>query len=1090
MGRERELAELDGLLAETQAGRGGLMLLGGEPGIGKTRIADELGRRATGAGFNVRWGRCWEVGGAPGYWPWLQVLRGLLRDTGLEAHRDKLQAALARLVPESPSASGAGGALASGDRFQLFDAVTMALRDATELQPLLVIFDDLHAADPSSLALLEFVARELRGCRVAIVATLRGQEARLGPDQGEAVSRVAREGSYLPLARLDLGEVQLLLEACLPDLATTELAAAVMAATEGHPLFVDEVRRALLARKDSWEGGKLGVPSTVRAAINERVARLDAETRHTLQRAAVLGRDVTLTTLAALLGVEPGALERPIRAAIAAGVLVEIEPGGPAYAHARGREARYAALPGEQRAALHARAAEGLERGGAPEAAQGEIANHLLDAVALVGSDAAFAGAQRAARRALSTFAYEDAAAILVKALARLEPDIPPRALCEALILLGEARVRVFLDGSEACTRAAALARQLDDPELLARAALALGAEISPARVSETLVALLRDALERLPPEPSSLRARALARLAGALQPAPDPREPVALAREAIAQARVLGDPDTLRVVLHGAGAALVDYAPPRERLGINRELLQLAERVGDSPLSFRAQLRLFFDQSEVGAMSDADVALRACADLAAVLRRPRQRWYVAMLRATRAVQSGRFEEASRWQAEAMSEAVVGDSMLDLSLGFHRFARALFEYDDLRLRELVPAFRSFDVAIAGLYEPLVSALVMARTGEPDLARVRVAEVAFDHPALRFDPSGLHMLAEVCLFTELRQKAEFVLDALEPHRGNFVTWGVFGLAVLGPHTGIIARLEALLGRFDAAARDFEAAIAQSAAAGAAPALAELYCEYGRMLLARAAAEPGKDGGRRDKAVKLIERGLALARQIRMPGLVVRAEVLIASAAAPDVRAPVAEATTTAAPLDFSLIREGDVWLITRPLRSFRLKDSRGLQMLAHLVANPGREVHVLALGQGGDPGQLGDAGEAVDAKAMAAYRRRLSDLREMEREAEELADDARLGRVREEIEQLAQQLSQSVGLGGRGRRAASIAERARTNVQRRIKEAIGRIEKGDPELGQYLSWTVRTGTFCAFDPARGTLSRYGSTPPIPNDSSDI
>jgi len=792
----------------------------------------------------------------------------------------------------------------------------------------------------------------------------------------------------------------------------------------------------------------------------------------------VLGRDVTLPILAALLGAEASSLERPIRAAVAAGVLVEIETGVLAYSHALVRETLYMALPAQQRAALHARAADVLERAGAPEAARGEIANHLLEAVSVVGPDAAFAGAQRAAQRALSAFAYEDAAAILEQALGKLEPQVAPRAVCEALILLGEARVRVFLDGSDACSRAAAIARGLGAADLLARAALALGAEISPARVNEVLVALLRDALAHLAPEPSALRARALARLAGALQPAPDPREPVALAREAIAQARALGDPDTLRVVLHGAGSALVDYAPARERLGVDQELQKLAERASDRPLAFRAQLRLFFDHAELGAMPAADAAVQACAELAAELRRPRQRWYVAMLRAARAVQSGRFAEASRWQAEAPAEALTGDAMLRLSLEFHRFGRALFEYDDVRLRELVPGFRTFDVAIAGLYEPLVAALVLARTGEPGLARARVAEVALDHPALRFDPSGLQMLAEVCLHTELHEWAARVLEDLEVHRGNFVTWGVFGLALFGPYTGIIARLEALLGRFDEAVRDFETAIAQSAAAGAAPALGELYCEYGRVLLTRAAAEPRVGDSRSVKATDLLERGLGIARQLGMPGLAVRAEKLLApDAAKVATPTPPTDATATARPT-FSLTREGDVWLVARPPRSFRLKDSRGLHMLAHLLAHPRQEVHVLALGRGGDPGQLGDAGEAVDAQAMAAYRRRLSDLRERERDAEELGDVHRLALVREEVERLAQQLSQSVGLGGQGRRAASISERARTNVQRRIKEAIGRIEKSDPELGQYLSWTVRTGTFCVFDPGRapGTAPR--------------
>jgi hypothetical protein len=175
-------------------------------------------------------------------------------------------------------------------------------------------------------------------------------------------------------------------------------------------------------------------------------------------------------------------------------------------------------------------------------------------------------------------------------------------------------------------------------------------------------------------------------------------------------------------------------------------------------------------------------------------------------------------------------------------------------------------------------------------------------------------------------------------------------------------------------------------------------------------------------------------------------------------APDARAP------------FTLERQGDVWLVTRGPRSFHLKDTRGLQLLSELVANPGREMHALALG-GAVPGDLGDAGEVIDQRAALAYRERLEDLREMEREAEEHGDAARLANARDEIERLAEQLSAGLGLGGRGRKAGSIAERARTNVQRRIKDAIQRIGKHDAELGRYLASTIRTGTFCIYDPAR-------------------
>src|SRR5207247_2320542 len=149
------------------------------------RLADELARKALAAGFSVRWGRSWEVGGAPAYWPWIQVLRGMMRDAGGPAFESATSVELSRLLPELGASSPVGAAEdAAHERFRLFDAVTTALRDATKTRPMLVVLDDLHAADPSSLALLLFVARELPDSRIAVLGTYRDQEARLGPDRG------------------------------------------------------------------------------------------------------------------------------------------------------------------------------------------------------------------------------------------------------------------------------------------------------------------------------------------------------------------------------------------------------------------------------------------------------------------------------------------------------------------------------------------------------------------------------------------------------------------------------------------------------------------------------------------------------------------------------------------------------------------------------------------------------------------------------------------------------------------------------------------------------------------------------------------
>jgi hypothetical protein len=333
------------------------------------------------------------------------------------------------------------------------------------------------------------------------------------------------------------------------------------------------------------------------------------------------------------------------------------------------------------------------------------------------------------------------------------------------------------------------------------------------------------------------------------------------------------------------------------------------------------------------------------------------------------------------------------------------------------------------------------------------------------PAIRHEPAALNYVAEIYLAARERERAESMLPYLLERRGHFVSWGIFGLCTLGPFTGLIARVEALLERWSEATHDFESAIAETGRTGALPAQAELHYEYGRALLER----PG--GAERALGLAQLTQGMQLAHELDMPGLARRARHALESVEPHAVTQPLtpARAPSASAVLGFELTREGDVWLVARGARSFRLKDSRGLQMLSVLLHNPGRELHVLMLGSAGEPMTAGDAGGVIDPRAARAYRQRLEDLRDAEQEAEALGDSERLAAARGEIEQLAQQLAQGLGLGGRERRAASVSERARTNVQRRIKDAIARIEKCDPELGRYLGWTVRTGTFCVFEP---------------------
>ncbi|HWO09089.1 MAG TPA: hypothetical protein VNN80_06405, partial [Polyangiaceae bacterium] len=224
---------------------------------------------------------------------------------------------------------------------------------------------------------------------------------------------------------------------------------------------------------------------------------------------------------------------------------------------------------------------------------------------------------------------------------------------------------------------------------------------------------------------------------------------------------------------------------------------------------------------------------------------------------------------------------------------------------------------------------------------------------------------------------------------------------------------------------------------------------------------------------------LERSAALADDLGMHPLAEQARALLRqlepmrSGAAPEAfsvsdSAPPASVRNQAG--GFSLTRRGEAWLVRYQGRSFSVRDMRGMQLLARLAERPGVEVHVLAL-SGDDAQELGEssAGDMLDAPARDAYRRRLRDIEAALDEAQANTDAGRLERLRHERQQLVQELSRAVGLGGRARQAGSATERARVNVQKRLKQAIARIASVDTEAGSYLEQAIRTGAFCSFRP---------------------
>jgi hypothetical protein len=1048
LGRDRELGALEAALNDLAEGQGSLLLVTGEPGIGKTRLADELGRTAVKRGLPVHWGRAWEAGGAPSYWPFVQVLRAICRglDEGaLRSCTGSFGAELAELVPELRHRLSLSGVPAMTDRFQLFNAVHAFLSHA----PRVIVLDDLHAADPSSLLLLHFLVRDLRSTPLLVIGTYREAEARLAPEIADALTHIAREATVLPLRRLDRTEVSDFIAGTTGAEPSPERVEALHRRTEGNPLFLHELLR-LVDRP-------LMQPRGIREVVRARLSLLTPPVRKVLEVGAVLGREFQLDALASLTRTtELVDLNGQLAPAIDAGIVEPVDQHPPSwrFTHVLLREGLYEDLPAEQRSLLHRAAVAELRRS-SPEALAA-IAHHALRAVPALDVGEAADAALAAAARAMQLHAFEDAADLLSRVLIPLQSVGPGDVrYFEVLLHLGIARIRAgqVIDGRELCLRASDLVRDRDG-ERFARAVLGSASEYTPNVRNTRLIALLEEALTKLPDGDGTLRARCMAQLAAERQPEPDTRGPVGLALASLAMARRLADPETLRFVLSHIGLALMIYGPPEMRMELDRECLRLALAAGDKLAALRGHLLLQCDHWELGDLKGAIAHFRAYEEM--LQFRHHVRWMPSTLNAAIAIPEGRFEEAARYHRDA--EAAVlhdessGTEMIAFPIGF---CRAAERYDDLpgieaRVRSRLGAI-GYDLWSC-IAEMLICHL-HARVGDRSRAELQLAS-ARAHPifAAIEEPSWLALLVDAAHLLGDVALAERLYDALLPRAHRFYTLGPIGSYIEPPYARQLGLLAETMGRFDSAVDHLVHAETRVVRAGMRGHLARVRYELAGALLRR-----GKPGDR-ERATALLEESRALAAELGQRDLL----PLIADRLGNPVERPVEPSA------GFSFQREGDVWAIRFDGKTARLKDSRGLQLLDRLVASPGQELHVLQL-VGASDFEDGDAGTVLDPAAVQSYRARLLDLREDLEEAENFSDTGRAARARDEMEALTRELARAVGLGGRSRRVAGAAERARTTVQKRLRGAIRRVEEELPPLGRHLDQTIRTGMFCGYLP---------------------
>ena len=467
VGRTSELGILRAGLDRAFCGRGGLFLISGEPGIGKTGLADALAVEAASRGARIAWGRCWEGGGAPIYWPWIQVARSLLAAQDREAIFSQSSAAadlIAPLIPElaasaderagkRPAPPLQSGQSSESDRFPLFDAFASLLKNASATAPLLVVLDDCHAADEASLLLLRFVARELRETKIVIVVTYRDAEVRQNQRTAEIIGELIRDGQSISLRGIGEAAVSQLVVSVAARPPNPAMVSALYKATEGNPFFVSEILRLLVAEgrlEESLSGrwGSFKVPESVEGAIMRRLGSISLKARRILNLASVLGREFDLSLLSRVSETAVGELANAMEESGAYGIVSEVpdQLGRYRFCHFLFAETLSARYPKSACQQLHGRIVSELEKVSQidPDAHLAELAFHSVQALPMGEATKAVGYASRAARRARSLLAYEEAVRLYEMALSALGPqsrdDHAQR--CELLLGLGEAQAK------------------------------------------------------------------------------------------------------------------------------------------------------------------------------------------------------------------------------------------------------------------------------------------------------------------------------------------------------------------------------------------------------------------------------------------------------------------------------------------------------------------------------------------------------------------------------------------------------------------------------------------------------------------------
>jgi tetratricopeptide (TPR) repeat protein len=1091
VGRERELAELVSACEAGTDNDAHLFLISGEPGIGKTRLADELASRVKAKGLQVLWGRCWEGDGAPAYWPWIQVIRSFLgaldpqRRSNLAVDTEIASDVIyqvSQIIPDlrpthSLAAPATGEKLEPSEaRFRLFDAVTNFLKMGARSHPMLIVLDDLHDADETSLALLRFMARELKSAAIMIVATYRDLEVRRSPSLSKMIGQLSREARPIPLSGLSESEVSQLVQSRAGRAPDQMLITKLCDATNGNPLFVDGIVRSLMAEGALGSAGAVDrtfkIPSGIREAIRLRLDHLSLEANSLLQVAAVIGNefDFALCWNSAELPENGG--RRLLEETTRAGIVTRLDRDRHRFSHALIRDAVYEELDPERRIRLHGKIASTLEETFKENigAHLAELAYHFREAGL---AEKAIDYSVRAGKASATVFAYNDAVThlqVAVELMERQDPDALRRA--DLLFFVGS--IAFWVDRETALKyweSAGALYEKLGRFDKAGMVYVQLGIIFHMRGEPQANASLATDYLRRaelaIPKEPETIDLASLYTIMAQNEAAK-----MNFAQAAIAARHSMQICERLAIERNWPRiAAVAEYA---ETLCIKGQLSE----------GF-ALLDQTFEMALQTKVSGYESAWRA-GFISILLADPRgaQLWWerertrlkkdsspLAVHFFSAWIDIARFDEG---HLVDMEKKYSSDPQAP-TFGSARRSWLGGQWEDaakVLAREVERCDRA-DNQLYSLSQSLFAGLTNLLVGEH--AR---AEVLFRY-GLDDTDKATKLLLEMRarprlaqLYAETKRPSEAAEQVARCQR--IMAGGEDWRGLAGGVARANGIIEAARGNFDIALQEFEGALAVHQKYHLAWEEADTLQSWGRAL-----AAVGDKTSATQKFEAAIEIYRSRGAHQRFVDHVMTDKLHALGATSPPPQPASAKGTFR---------REGEFWTISYNATTFRLKDAKGLHYLAYLLARPGQRIHVYDLIEAVEGHavngraaiqaesedlaivrEIGGLTPTIDGRARSEYRTRLRDLQAELDEAERMNDLGRCERLSSEIEMVGDELTVSSGLGGRARMTSGSAERARGPVRKNIRSVVEKIRGEHPALGRHFATSISTGYFCIYQP---------------------